>query len=296
MISALGLCMGHRCICIENGSELSFSNNYLVVEKEGERFEEFLDDVDAVLVNSLQVRLSSYLLNELLKRNVRIIFANEKKNPAFEMMPYASTHDSYAKLREQIGWRKKRKDMLWARIIKNKIRNQHRHLKFLGKPFDVRRYVSNVKGGDASNSEAHAARTYFSALFGSDFSRDDANRMNAGLNYGYTILLSLVNRAIASFGYSAKFGIHHDCQTNNFNFSCDIMEPFRTVIDRIVYDNRDRDLDRSYKRALIDINMTPMLYKGKEYKLETAVSEFFLDAVRFMNGDVKTIGEVIDAY
>ena len=46
-------------------------------------------------------------------------------------------------------------------------------------------YVSEIEVGDTTNREAHAAKVYFNALFGRDFSRSDDHIINAALNYGY---------------------------------------------------------------------------------------------------------------
>ncbi|MDR2082530.1 MAG: CRISPR-associated endonuclease Cas1 [Candidatus Ancillula trichonymphae] len=35
-------------------------------------------------------------------------------------------------------------------------------------------------------------------------------------------------------GYLTQLGIHHNSQFNHFNLGCDLMEPFRPVVDRYV--------------------------------------------------------------
>ena len=284
--------LGFRCVCIENAAELSYSENYLVINSNGVRSDEFLGDVDTLMINSLQVRLSSYLINELSKWNVRVIFNDERKNPCSEVLTFNSTYDSYAKIRKQLSWRGKRKDMLWSRIVKNKIRNQCLHLKEAGKNFNMESYISKVRSGDSSNAEAVAARLYFSQLFGDEFIRYEGDNINAGLNYGYTILLSMVNRVVSSYGYSTKFGIHHDCQTNNFNLSCDVIEPFRVFVDRIVYRNIGSEFGKEYKKRLIGISGEQVLYDGKKYRLDNAIAVYFLDIVKYLDYESRRIGEV----
>ena len=49
-------------------------------------------------------------------------------------------------------------------------------------------YIDQVKLNDKTNREAHAAKVYFNALFGKNFSRNDNSSLNACLNYGYAII------------------------------------------------------------------------------------------------------------
>lgn len=85
--------------------------------------------------------------------------------------------------------------------------------------------------GDTSNREGFAAKVYFNSLFGQNFSRNLDSFTNSALNYGYSILMSAFARAIYSCGCITQLGIWHKGASNNFNFACDLMEPFRPVID-----------------------------------------------------------------
>ena len=57
-------------------------------------------------------------------------------------------------------------------------------------------YINEIEFGDATNREGHAAKVYFNALFGMDFTRSAENVTNAALNYGYSLLLSTFNRCV----------------------------------------------------------------------------------------------------
>ena len=59
-------------------------------------------------------------------------------------------------------------------------------------------YIDEMRLGDETNREGHAAKVYFNALFGMDFTRTAENSINAALNYGYGVLLSACNREIVS--------------------------------------------------------------------------------------------------
>ena len=99
----------------------------------------------------------------------------------------------------------------------------------------------------------HAAKVYFNALFGNCFTRDLDSPINAGLNYGYSLLLSLFNREIVSAGYLTQLGIFHENTYNPYNFSCDLMEPFRILVDRYVYNMNPTTFAKDEKREIINL-------------------------------------------
>ena len=84
-----------------------------------------------------------------------------------------------------------------------------------------------------------------------EFSRKAETPVNAALNYGYSILLSAFNREISAAGYITELGLHHDNVFNHFNLSSDLMEPFRILVDRKVYDLMPKELDKDVRYHLI---------------------------------------------
>ena len=98
-------------------------------------------------------------------------------------------------------------------------------------------YIEELEVGDVTNREGHAAKVYFNALFGKDFTRSRDCVTNAALNYGYSLILSCINREVTAHGYITQLGLFHSNMFNQFNLSCDLMEPFRIIIDRWVYKN-----------------------------------------------------------
>ena len=70
-------------------------------------------------------------------------------------------------------------------------------------------FTDKYQDGDKTNREGHAAKVYFNSLFGKKFTRNDDNNINAALNYGYSILLSTINKEISANGYLTQLGIHH---------------------------------------------------------------------------------------
>ena len=144
-------------------------------------------------------------------------------------------------------------------------------------------YIDEVATGDKTNREGHAAKIYFNTLFGKDFSRSDNNNINAALNYGYSIILSSINKEVISNGYLTQLGIHHKNEFNEFNLSCDLMEPFRVIIDNFVYFNSNREFNSEYKLDIINILNTKYTYNKKKYTLKDIIKMYVKNTLEIIN-------------
>lgn len=136
----------------------------------------------------------------------------------------------------------------------------------------VFRISQEVEILDPTNREGYAAKTYFSRMFGKEFTRDLSSPINSALDYGYSILLSNFNREIVNYGYLTQLGLKHMNQFNAFNLSSDLMEPFRPLVDLIVYEHGDEEFDRDYKLDLVEVLNEKVYIKGKEYYLTNAIN------------------------
>ena len=120
-------------------------------------------------------------------------------------------------------------------------------------------------------------------LYTSNFSRDIDGPLNASLNYGYSIVLSMVAREVAVRGYLTQVGICHRNEYNQFNLACDLMEPFRPIVDRVVYDNFSGDFSRDLKLTLLSFPTMVMKYKDGNYTVSSIVSLYIQDCFNALN-------------
>lgn len=273
--------MSFRTVVISKQSRISYKNRFLVVKQNNDEKYVHLSEIDTIIVDSISVSISAYLLKELSYNKINIIFCDEKHNPFGELSSYYSRHNTSKKIKEQIVWKQSNKDKLWMKIVKNKITNQAMMLRKLNSnKYDLLlSYVDEVASGDKTNREGHAAKVYFNALFGNDFVRNNDDNINAALNYGYAILLSTVNKEVVSNGYLTQLGIHHKNEFNEFNLTCDLMEPFRVIIDNFVYYNKDRELDTNYKLDIVNIFNKTYKYQNKNYILKDILKIFVKKAL-----------------
>lgn len=257
-----------------------------MVRKEDDTIKVHLSEISSIVLQTSQVYISAYLLSELAKEKISLIASDDKHNPIGQYLPLYGAHNTSKRIAEQLEWGEPIKKRVWQRVIRDKITHQGRVLSARASELEgeqLARLVSEVRSGDTTNREAHAARIYFQALFGAGFSRDDDVPVNAALNYGYGILLSAVNREIVSRGYLTQCGICHRSEFNQFNLSCDFMEPFRPIVDRLVLDNVDGDFTQNDKRLLVDMMNHAISYRGGSYRVSSVIGLYVQDCLSALN-------------
>ena len=279
--------MSFRTVVITKQAKISYKNRFLVVKQDIDEKYIHLSEIDTIIVDSISVSISSYLLKELADNKINIIFCDDKHNPYGELQPFYSRHNSSKKILEQVKWTNKEKDLVWQAIVKNKILNQAFLLKKIkSKQHDlITSYIKEVTIGDKTNREGHAAKVYFNSLFGKSFVRGNNDKINASLNYGYAILLSTVSKEIVNNGYLTQLGIHHKNEFNPYNLACDLMEPFRIIIDSFVYYNKDKELDSSFKLDIINIFNNTYTFNNKKYTLKDIIGLYVKNTLDIFNNN-----------
>lgn len=265
--------MSWRTVVISNSAKLDYKMGYMLVRQK-EITQIHMSEIALLLIESTAVSITASLLAELTKQKVKVIFCDEKRNPSSELIPYYGSHDTSSKVRTQVAWDKETKLMIWTEIVSEKIRNQKKLLELAGKEDEavlLQSYLEEIKPGDETNREGHAAKVYFNGLFGKDFSRTADIPFNAALNYGYGILLSAVNREIVSNGYITQLGLFHDNMFNQFNLGSDLMEPFRIFVDRKVFEMEPEKLEHEEKLQLVNLMNLEVKIDGKNNYLINAI-------------------------
>lgn len=241
--------MSWRTVVITKTAKLDYSMGYMVVRDVESTAKIHISEISVLVVESTAVSVTAALLNELINKKVKVMFCDDKHNPSFELTPYYGSHDCSLKLKRQISWNKTVKQFVWTQIVVEKIKNQAAVLDYykLEQSSQLMEYIEEIELNDKTNREGHAAKVYFNALFGKGFSRSDDCPVNAALNYGYSIILSIFNREVAASGYLTQLGLFHDNMFNQYNLSCDLMEPFRPFVDLTVREMNPMKFDKEEK-------------------------------------------------
>ena len=232
-----------------------------------------LSEISTIIIESTAVSLTTSLIAELAKRKIKVIFCDEKRNPSCELVNYYGSHDTSNKVRRQIVWKQNTKEAVWTEIVTEKIRKQKELLEALGKEEAalLASYLKEIEWNDETNREGHAAKVYFNALFGMDFTRTEDNFINAALNYGYSIILSAFTREVVANGYITQLGLFHDNMFNQFNLASDLMEPFRILVDREVTEMKLLQFEHEEKMQLVNILNHEILIDGKTQYVNNAI-------------------------
>lgn len=264
--------MSWRIVVISKRAKLDYQLGYMVVRSE-EITKVHLGEIATVLIESTAVSITTSLMAELIKKKIKVIFCDEKRNPSSELVSYYGSHDTSNKVRCQIKWLPETKEAVWTEIVSEKIRKQKELLEYLGKEESglLDSYIKEIQWNDETNREGHAAKVYFNALFGMGFTRTADSVENAALNYGYSIILSAFTREITANGYITQLGLFHDNMFNQFNLASDLMEPFRVLVDEKAVSMDLSEFGQQEKMEIVNLLNREVKIDGKVQYVNNAV-------------------------
>lgn len=203
-----------------------------------------LSEIQCLILANPAIRISGALLAALAENKAVVMIANSRRMPAALQIPLDGNYLQTERFLAQIHASKPLVKRLWQTVVKAKISRQadlllelHQH------DFGLQLLIPEVASGDPQNIEGRAAVIYWKNLFRSPFSRDrSAEDNNLLLNYGYAVLRAMTARACCAAGLHPTIGINHHNRYNPFCLADDLMEPFRPVVDRIVFNLNPENL------------------------------------------------------
>ena len=277
--------MEFRTVVIRSKCKLSYKDGYLIVR--GDEVKTIhISEIHSLVIETTMATVTAYLVCELMKNKANVVFCDERRNPVGELHPCYGSNDTARRVQEQAEWPSARKNTLWQSIVRQKIRNQGRLLK-KADPEAAKKiigYIEEVQPADMTNREGMAAKVYFNRIFGSGFAREIKSDRNAALNYGYAIILSTFNKEIVARGFCTQLGVHHHNTFNQFNLSCDLMEPFRCLVDDVVLQQGDAVFDHEYKEKLLDVLNRTVKYNRQNMAVSTAITRYVRYATDYLSG------------
>lgn len=242
-----------------DGRHLAAHRGFMIVSEQRQEVGRVpLDDVAAVIVHAHGVTWSTNLAVALAERGAPLVLCGPNHAPVGVFLPLDGHHGQNARMRAQWDAGKPLAKQLWSRVVTSKIRWQAAVLEATGREraaLDM--LLRRVRSGDPDNIEAQAARRYWPLLMGADFRRDrDAPDINGLLNYGYTVMRSLVARSVVAAGLHPSIGIHHANRGNAFALADDLVEPFRPLVDLLALKLSEKGfggVDPETKRAVASL-------------------------------------------
>lgn len=286
----------------EDGRYLHADRDWLVVEADRAEVGRVpLGDVQSVLVHAGYATYSHGLLLRLAAHDIPLVVCDHRHEPVSVVLPLSGHHQHAGRIRVQMESSQPLRKRIWRDLVRHKIMEQARTLAGVDRVAGegLKKLVTQVRAGDPENIEARAARYYWPRLFGTEFRRDrDQSGLNAHLNYGYTILRSALARAIIAAGLSPALGVWHVNTRNNFCLADDLLEPFRPLVDRVVYRNKDSwsgELSPKAKTNLAGIMAGSILTDEGEtdlFRVMTFVVSSLVDAFEGAQQSLNLPGEI----
>ena len=268
--------MSWRSVIITQPTKLSIQNRQLKITQD-EEWSIPIEDISSIVLETPQISISSKVISLMADSKIVMYSCDDKHIPNGVFMPFAPHSRQLRTLNKQISLTESFNKRCWQKIVVQKILNQAKVLKMNSKDLmceHLEKLSLKVNSGDTTNKEAIAAKAYFSALFGKNFSRNYDNIFNTTLNYGYAIIRGAIARTIVSYGYMPSIGIHHKSELNNYNLADDFIEPFRPIVDLWVKQNiyEETEFDKYIRADLVNLLNVDVKIQGKLQSVNNAIN------------------------
>ncbi|PIQ67414.1 type V CRISPR-associated endonuclease Cas1 [Candidatus Uhrbacteria bacterium CG_4_10_14_0_2_um_filter_41_7] len=230
-------------------SEIKINNQNLQINFEDGRKEKVrLQHLVAVYVIG-DATLTTKLIEKLLKTggSLFLLKQNMQTYAAFN----AVAEGNYLLRNKQYHFPVKTELDIAKQIVLNKIKNQLALLrsievkKIQGKSLltykkdTVKKINEAVDFASLRGLEGSVSKDFFALYFESidwrrRVPRGKVDEINILLDIGYTYLFNFVDSILRLFGFDTYKGVYHQLFFQRKSLSCDLMEPFRCIIDRAV--------------------------------------------------------------
>lgn len=306
-----------RTLCFTNPAYLSLKDRQMVIrlpEVEKSDIPDVLkkesvrtipvEDIGVVVLDNRQITITHGLLEALLENNCSVVTCDSRSMPVGLMLPLCGNTVQSERFRDQLDASVPLKKQLWQQTVKAKIDNQAAVLAACAgaETGCMRRWSADVRSGDPDNLEGRAAAYYWKSLFAgvpglSSFTRDRQGiPPNNLLNYGYAILRAVIARSLVSSGLLPTLGIHHHNRYNAYCLADDIMEPYRPLVDSLVFDivneyggDTPEDITKELKMRLLGIPVTDVKIGGKRNPLMVAATQTTASLYKCFTGEARRI-------
>ncbi len=198
-----------------------------------------MEDIGAILINCFSAQLHSSFLIEAAKSKIAVILC-EKFRPVSLVLPVQRASDTIL-TRAQIQAPMKMLRTMWGMTVDAKCANQYELVSRLCPDEEISLLDFRISmKADTVCKEGNCARLYwnlFSKTLGiKGFRRlTQSDRLNGLLNYGYAVLMLRIEQKLLGCGLDPLYGMGHVPRERSLPLAYDMMEPFRPVVDELVY-------------------------------------------------------------
>lgn len=255
-----------------------------------------VEDLGLLMLDHFQITISHQLIQKMMGNNVVVVSCDDHHLPHGIMLPLYGHTEHSDRIKDQLEATEPLKKQLWKQTIEFKIKNQKEVLKRLGNYYEpMTDYQNNVKSGDITNMEGIAAQHYWKYLISLDFLRQRfGDSPNQFFNFGYSVLRSIVARAIVETGLLPVLGIFHKNKYNPYCLADDLMEPYRSFIDLLVMqwlalNSETEELTKEFKAFILQIATKDVKIDDKTRPLLVAVKATVTSLYKCYTGEKRLI-------
>ncbi|HCD9235131.1 TPA: type II CRISPR-associated endonuclease Cas1 [Elizabethkingia anophelis] len=255
-----------------------------------------VEDLGLLMLDHFQITISHQLIQKMMGNNVAVVSCDGHHLPHGMMLPLYGHTEHSDRVKDQLEASEPLKKQLWKQTVECKIENQKEVLRRLGNYYEpMTDYQNNVKSGDITNMEGIAAQYYWKYLIGNGFLRERfGDSPNQFFNFGYSVLRSMVARAIVETGLLPVMGIFHKNKYNPYCLADDLMEPYRPFVDVLVMqwlqtNPEAEELTKEFKAYLLQIATKDVKIDGKTRPLLVAVKTTASSLYKCYTGEKRLI-------
>lgn len=263
--------------CVEHTRSIRVQNGEFLLEEIKEEKKRVLTKIPFQKLLALfvigHITITTPLIEKCHKFNVALVVMKPNLRPVFY---WANTAEANYLLRQR-QHQYSSDDMTIAKLlVRNKIGNQITALKKTRRKDDgtlqallaCRRSLELIDCADHVTTlmglEGAASKAFFSSYFaGLNWKtrrpRLKCDVLNVALDIGYTILFNYVEVFLRMFGFDLYVGVYHRLWFKRKSLVCDLMEPFRCLVDHTVLlaFNRKQFKEEDFKKSKEEYYLTP---------------------------------------
>lgn len=153
-----GVALGFRVILIESIVDMKVKLDNLVIRKEEKDIWIPMDDISMLVIDNLQITLTTRMLCILAMHNVGVVFCNQEHLP----IGYYSSYDNHSRISKEIGYQIQRTEEFFKMEHRHKLVNLLNHkIQYKGKKM----FLSNAMEEYVSNIAAYIAGKNVEVVF-----------------------------------------------------------------------------------------------------------------------------------
>lgn len=286
-----------QTVVVQSGCRIRQRLSSLVLSSQSASLQIPLADIWSVILEDQTSTISVSAISSITGHGIPVIVCGANHMPCSINLPLGLNTRIASVVQAQLAMPKPFQKRIWQRMVMAKIENQARVLDVLGLGGDrLRKIARETRSGDTTGRESVAAQIYFHALLGDGTRRNST--YTAVPDYGYSIVRAGIGRHLVSAGWIPAIGIHHHSVLNPFNLVDDFLEPFRPLVDLLVFTNGLHEpLTKEMRLQLASVSEYVMCIDGDEYSLQSAIAEVvhsFKRAVSAGDASILSVPELCD--